>query len=424
MKKYVQVFVCFLVGVLPILGQAPFQNTMINQGVLTISSEAVVSTSYDFDNTATGQVNSDGTIYYYSHFNNDNLYYYSNPSPTAKAIFTPLEFQSGHQQISGNRPSDFYHIVLDNPTPIMGFDLKNEVNVKGSMEFKDGIIQVDSLQGMLTFHQGAQALNPTDKSHAQGYVEKIGKEPFTFPIGDKSVYRYARISAPVAEKEAYQSKYILNDHDFFKNHSNKDASIEQINTKEYWRIDKSTANKGDIMLTLSWDERTTDSRVLNQTDKELHLVRWDEQAKQWKDLGGVVAMDAKEITTPATIEDYGYFTFAIVDHIVSNSNDLEIYNLVTPNGDGKNDYFYIKNIQAVPTNNVAIYNRWGIKVFETDRYDTSDNVFRGYSEGRVTINKGERLPSGTYFYILTYEKSTPTGSSVIKKSGYLHLETE
>lgn len=424
MKKYVQVFVCFLVGVLPFFGQTPFQKTMVNQGTLTISPEAIVSTSYDFNNTASGIVKNDGTTYYYSDFNNDNVYYFSHQSPTAQAIFTPLESRQGHQKILGSSPSEFYQVVLNNPTSTMGFDLKNEMNVKGSLEFKDGIIQVDSLQGMLTFHQGAQALNPTDKSHAQGYVEKIGKEPFTFPIGDKSVYRYARISAPVEEKEAYQSKYILNDHDFFKNHSNKDANIEQINTKEYWKIDKSTASKGDIMLTLSWDERTTDPRVLNQTDKELHIVRWDERTKQWQTLGGVVSMDTKEITTLITIEDFGYFTFAIVDNTANTGNDLEIYNLVTPNGDGKNDYFYIKNIQTVPNNSVAIYNRWGVKVFETEHYDTSGNVFQGYSEGRVSINKGERLPSGTYFYILTYEKLTPNGLSVIKNSGYLHLETE
>jgi len=122
MKKYVQVFVCFLVGVMPIFGQAPFQKAMVNQGTLTITPGAVVSTSYDFDNTASGVVKNDGTTYYYGNFNNDNLYYHTDQSPTSQAIFTPLE-GTGSQQITGGKSSDFYDVVFDNPTPIKGTNL-------------------------------------------------------------------------------------------------------------------------------------------------------------------------------------------------------------------------------------------------------------------------------------------------------------
>lgn len=423
MKKYVQVFVCFLVGVLPMFGQAPFQNTLVNQGLLIITPEALVSTSYDFNNTNTGIVKNDGTTYYYCDFNNDNLYYHSNQTK-AQAIFTPLDAQQGHQLISGSSPSDFYHVVLNNSTPSRGFDLKNEMNVKGSMDFQEGIIQVDALEGLLTFDQGAQAINPTDRSHAEGYVEKIGKEAFTFPIGDNGWYRYARISAPEHEKEAYKSKYVTRDALFFDTHSQRQEGIEVLNTTEYWKLDKVTANQGEIMLTLSWDERTTKPEVLvNQ--QQLSIVRWDEQAKQWKNQGGIVNLEQKEVTTPITVEGAGYFTLATVRDTPNEEGDeLVIYNLVTPNGDGKNDYFYIKNIQTKPNNLVEIYNRWGVKVYETTQYDTVGNVFRGYSEGRVTINKNELLPTGTYFYIVTYETKGNNNRSMTKCSGYLHLETK
>ncbi|WHT39887.1 gliding motility-associated C-terminal domain-containing protein [Myroides sp. mNGS23_01] len=66
----------------------------------------------------------------------------------------------------------------------------------------------------------------------------------------------------------------------------------------------------------------------------------------------------------------------------------------------------------------------GVKVYETTNYDSAGNVFRGYSEGRVTINKDKALPTGTYFYIITYEVKNQNGSNIVKKSGYLHLETE
>ncbi|GAB3995610.1 hypothetical protein GCM10028807_36220 [Spirosoma daeguense] len=42
-------------------------------------------------------------------------------------------------------------------------------------------------------------------------------------------------------------------------------------------------------------------------------------------------------------------------------------NVITPNGDGKNDTFYIENITYIPWE-LTIYNRWGTKVYYTDYY--------------------------------------------------------
>ncbi|MGG5506929.1 MULTISPECIES: gliding motility-associated C-terminal domain-containing protein [unclassified Myroides] len=422
MKKKIELFVCFLVGALPSFGQAPYQNTLVNQGTLSISKDAVVSTSYDFDNTSTGVVQSDGATYYYRNFNNDNLYYPSTGVTTAHAVFMPLDGDPKQQQISGSKPSEFYRVTLNNPTPDMGFDLKNEMNIKGSVDFQDGIVQVDSLIGMLTFHPGAKALQPSDQSHADGYVEKLGKDPFTYPIGDQGIYRPARISSPPNEKELYQSKYVLEDHEFFKNHRATSPSILLLNTREYWQLEKPSSSSGDIMLSLGWDDRTTLSELLKDPEDRLHIVRWDEKEGMWVDEGGIVSVDTREVTTPVRVRGYGYFTLAKVD-AHSTANDLMVYNLVTPDGDGKNDYFLIDNLQKYPNNRMEIYNRWGVKVYETTNYGSSDNVFRGYSDGRATVKKKEKLPTGTYFYILTYEKSDLNSSRTIKTSGYLHLET-
>lgn len=45
-----------------------------------------------------------------------------------------------------------------------------------------------------------------------------------------------------------------------------------------------------------------------------------------------------------------------------------IPNLITPNGDSKNDRLEIKNLQFHPENELTIYNRWGKKVFESSPY--------------------------------------------------------
>ena len=99
---------------------------------------------------------------------------------------------------------------------------------------------------------------------------------------------------------------------------------------------------------------------------------------------------------------------------------FEIYNGVTPNNDGLNDFFWIEGIAPYPNNNVKIFNRWGVLVWETDGYNESDNVFRGESNGRATINSGELLPTGTYFYILTFTgQDTPEGQK--SYTGYLYI---
>lgn len=67
-----------------------------------------------------------------------------------------------------------------------------------------------------------------------------------------------------------------------------------------------------------------------------------------------------------------------------------IPNVLTPNNDGFNDTWFIKNIELFPKNGVKIVNRWGDVVFQTNNYQ---NDWDGnYSGGN--------LPAGTYYYIL------------------------
>jgi|GEM_PF-1331868 len=105
--------------------------------------------------------------------------------------------------------------------------------------------------------------------------------------------------------------------------------------------------------------------------------------------------------------------------------DFEIFNGVTPNGDGSHDYFQILGIENFPINNVKIYNRWGVLVFETDGYGGSngkENVFTGVSEGRVTVREDKDLPTGTYYYVLTFPGSSPEDNpGQSSYAGYLYL---
>lgn len=68
---------------------------------------------------------------------------------------------------------------------------------------------------------------------------------------------------------------------------------------------------------------------------------------------------------------------------------LLIPNVVTPNGDGMNDVFYISNITNFPDAKLSIYNRWGGKVYESMPYLNEWNP--------ISVSEG------VYFYILSSE---------------------
>ncbi|WP_088342187.1 Ig-like domain-containing protein [Robiginitalea sediminis] len=110
----------------------------------------------------------------------------------------------------------------------------------------------------------------------------------------------------------------------------------------------------------------------------------------------------------------------IPDYLEPNRDPdaIEIYNVVTPNGDGSHDYLKIEGLELFPNNTIRIYNRWGVLVFTTRAYDTAGNVFDGTSQGRVTVQQDNKLPVGTYFYILDYEDDN---GQMQTRTGYLYL---
>lgn len=87
--------------------------------------------------------------------------------------------------------------------------------------------------------------------------------------------------------------------------------------------------------------------------------------------------------------------------------EIEIFNAVSANGDDKNAYFRIENIEALePQNTVTIYNRWGSKVFEVENYSEA-NAFKGLNQN------GNELPSGTYFYKIVLKSTGKTSNGFL-----------
>ncbi|RZM23847.1 MAG: T9SS type B sorting domain-containing protein, partial [Pedobacter sp.] len=80
-------------------------------------------------------------------------------------------------------------------------------------------------------------------------------------------------------------------------------------------------------------------------------------------------------------------------------------NILTPNGDGKNDFLVIRNIDMYPNNEIKIYDLAGRVVYSKKAYD---NTWGG------TFN-GSPLAKGTYYYIIDF------GDGKLKKKGFVSI---
>ncbi|WP_339850227.1 gliding motility-associated C-terminal domain-containing protein, partial [uncultured Dokdonia sp.] len=100
------------------------------------------------------------------------------------------------------------------------------------------------------------------------------------------------------------------------------------------------------------------------------------------------------------------------------TDGLEVFDIMTPNGDGLNDVFVIRGIEQYPNNKLRIYNRWGVLVWDADGYGQDNVFFRGESNGRVVVDQDRLLPVGTYYYVLDY---TNDAGSLKQLAGPLYI---
>ena len=114
--------------------------------------------------------------------------------------------------------------------------------------------------------------------------------------------------------------------------------------------------------------------------------------------GGIVPFDTTNYTfyfTQSSTPSSGSYTVVVTDQclysdtlaIDINSIDCDVLapNVVTPNGDGVNDFFKINGLENFPGSSLNVFNRWGNKLYSNDDYKN---------------NWSPSVNDGTYFYII------------------------
>jgi gliding motility-associated-like protein len=83
--------------------------------------------------------------------------------------------------------------------------------------------------------------------------------------------------------------------------------------------------------------------------------------------------------------------------------DITIPNSFSPNGDGRNDLWEIKNLSAYPHNTVEVFNRYGQRLFRSIGYNIAwDGTF-----------KGQPVPPATYYYIVNLKNGNKSFSGSV-----------
>lgn len=87
-------------------------------------------------------------------------------------------------------------------------------------------------------------------------------------------------------------------------------------------------------------------------------------------------------------------------------SDLIIPSLITPNLDGKNDFFVINGLESLGRTQFIVFNRWGAQVYNVDEYK---NDWDGKDEN------GYPLSNDTYYFILVPENTKMINGFIVIK---------
>jgi hypothetical protein len=108
-----------------------------------------------------------------------------------------------------------------------------------------------------------------------------------------------------------------------------------------------------------------------------------------------------------------------IQTIIVDSN-LNFFNLITIDDNELNKELVILGIEQFPNNSIQIFNRYGDLVWSGINYDNAKNTFKGMSNVSGVVSTASYLPTGTYFFLLTY----PNECAKSELKGFIHIDNK
>lgn len=257
--------------------------------------------------------------------------------------------------------------------------------------FYNGVIKSSENQpGSVIFNANSVVLSANIDSYIDTFVTNIETPNFTFPVGDDGIYQPLRIEN--GDNNRLTVKFRLQKH----GSENLVDSISKISDRFYWETKGNTKAK----VFLSWNT-FSDVNLITEEIGDLVIVGFN--GNQWEQVSSQVAsfsFDSPQTRVSITegsissresidFSKYEAFTLGAIKRPVPK---LLISESITPNGDGINDVWYIRNIELYPDSSIKVYNRWGLEVYSSSRYKNDwDGTYK---------NNTEHLPNSSYYYTI------------------------
>ena len=315
--------------------------------------------------------------------------------------------------ISGIFSPDFYDFELFLEPQLT---LNIPIRISNSAFFFSGDITTDMSGDQIYTHFTNNAVHQgvNDGSKVDGYVLIDGQPEFEFPIGDtyhlRPLYIYFQDS-PQQAKCAYFAEDPNQPIDLNGSYDTRrlDIPLQAVSNNEFWIL----KTKGRVRIKLPWNEESLLPSILTMVDR-ITIAGWNTTTGQWEDLGNSASSgNLGQGSISSRVFDATNYELVTFASLFSLPDIEQVNYLVTANGDGFNDRLVLPELQRYSNNQLTIYNRNGVKVFQKSNYT---DEFDGFSNTEnAVINRSTGLPNDVYYYFAKmYDADLET-------HGYLYL---
>jgi gliding motility-associated-like protein len=402
--KFNSNFYSVFILLISLISSTAFAQFVNNGTTIIIQNNATVFVNGDFSNISGSIVNL-GNLTLTGNWSNNDAQGAFNVVSSGNVNFT-----GQNQTIGGSQPTFFPGVVLTGT----GTGIKRlliDASINGRLNLTDREFALDDKRlNVLNKNTDAIALTTgfiSTNSRGILYRNTNSISDYLFPLGSKTSgsLRFRPVSLKVKDNldNSFGVTFVNNDpsNEGF-NRDQKRFDVNEVNPFYFHILDQ---NRGSSAADFSFYYDNPGDGNFNQLVNWIRFNLWEKAGiSNPQPFTSTTNPELNHMMTYSSMQTISSLPIALAT-ITSNNDPITFFNSFTPDGDGINDRWEIKNIDLFPENDLTILNRWGSEVLKV----------KGYTNGNAWDGLG--INNGTYFYIL---KVNVNGESKLYK-GFITL---